>query len=438
MLMVPDQSQEDPSQFVAGRRQNSEIDPQDSVGAHLEQHAGQNHANRGGRLDVGVGQPGMERKGRNFDREADEQGDPGDPLERHAIAARVGRERGHVKRRGRGVVVQPQHRQQDQDRAQQGVEEELDRGVFAARTAPDADQEIHRQQHHFPEDVEQEEIQRHEHAHHAGVEHQQQGEVTLDALFDSEADEHRDEADQRRQQDHRDADAVHADEVIDVVGRHPRVLLGKLDGGGGGVEMGIEEDRNQDLGSRGGHRDPADQAVLLLGAEHDHQQARDRHESNYGQQMVHLRRFYITRLVKLGCKPFNKFNGSLLLRHPERRLPERRISRGPPRVIIGHLGILPMNQFKLPSPGPSLELTLTRHHLRWSIKLLDINQSRHFVLLRKTVNQSLLVFEDPSLQIVGRADVQDSGLATHHINAIAVAHRWYARRTARDPSLRSG
>ena len=287
-------AQKDPRQFMAGRRQNPEIHPQDSVSAHLEQHAGQDHADCGGCLDVGVRQPGMEREGRNLDREADEQGDPGDPLEGHAIAARVGRECGHVKRRRRGVVVQPQHRQQDQDRAQQGVQEELDRGVFAPRAAPDADQEIHRQQHHFPEDVEQEEIQRHEHADHAGVEHQQQGEVALDALFDPEAGEHRDEANQRGQQHHRDADAVHADEVIDVVGGHPRILFRELDGGGGGVEMGVEDDRDQDLGSGRGHRDPADQAVLLLGTEHDHQQARDRHESNYGQQMVHLRRFYIT------------------------------------------------------------------------------------------------------------------------------------------------
>ena len=69
----------------------------------------------------------------------------------------------------------------------QRVEEELDGGVLAARAAPDADQEVHRQEHHFPEDVEQEEVERDEDAHHAGLQQQEQDEVALDVLLDRPA-----------------------------------------------------------------------------------------------------------------------------------------------------------------------------------------------------------------------------------------------------------
>jgi hypothetical protein len=70
-----------------------------------------------------------------------------------------------------------------------------------------------------------------------------------------------------------------------------------LDGGSSGVEVRVKENPDQDLWGGGGHRNPADQAVLLLGTEHDHQQSGDRYEGNYGQQMVHFRRFYITSSI---------------------------------------------------------------------------------------------------------------------------------------------
>ena len=58
--------------------------------------------------------------------------------------------------------------------AEQRVQEKLDRRIFAARAAPDADEEIHRQQHHFPEDVEQEEVERQKRADHARFQEQEQ------------------------------------------------------------------------------------------------------------------------------------------------------------------------------------------------------------------------------------------------------------------------
>ena len=56
----------------------------------------------------------------------------------------------------------------------------------------------------------------HEDAHHAGLEQQEEREVALHALVDAPRREDAEEAEQRRQQHHRDADAVDADEVLDV------------------------------------------------------------------------------------------------------------------------------------------------------------------------------------------------------------------------------
>ena len=82
------------------------------------------------------------------------------------------------------VEVQHQDGDQHQHAADQRVQEELDRRIFAPRPAPDADQEVHRQQHDFPEHVEQEEIERHEHAQHARFQQQEQNAVGFHVLVD--------------------------------------------------------------------------------------------------------------------------------------------------------------------------------------------------------------------------------------------------------------
>ena len=58
------------------------------------------------------------------------------------------------------------HRGQHQDAAEGGVEHELERRVDAPLAAPDADDQEHRDQHRFPEHVEQEQVLRHEGSQH--------------------------------------------------------------------------------------------------------------------------------------------------------------------------------------------------------------------------------------------------------------------------------
>ena len=67
---------------LRGLGQDAEVDAQDAVGAHLEQHAGEDDADRRGRLDVRVGQPGVEREHRDLDGEADEERHPARPSPR--------------------------------------------------------------------------------------------------------------------------------------------------------------------------------------------------------------------------------------------------------------------------------------------------------------------------------------------------------------------
>ena len=47
---------------------------EEAVGPHLQEHAGQDDRAGGGRLDVGVGQPGVEREHRHLDGEGQGEG----------------------------------------------------------------------------------------------------------------------------------------------------------------------------------------------------------------------------------------------------------------------------------------------------------------------------------------------------------------------------
>src|SRR5229473_3465426 len=70
-------------------------------------------------------------------------------------------------------------------RARHRVEDEFHGGVYAALVPPNADQQRHGNQHHFPEKEEEEEIQREKHADNADFQHQQHHKKFLDAVLDA-------------------------------------------------------------------------------------------------------------------------------------------------------------------------------------------------------------------------------------------------------------
>ena len=112
------------------------------------------------------------------------------------------------------VEVQEQDGKQHQHGTEQRVEEKLDGGVEFSRAAPDADQQVHGDQHGFPENKEQEEIQRHEDAQHAGLQNQKPDVVFLHPVFDrGPRGEDRNPAQQRGQHDQQEGNAVDAQDV---------------------------------------------------------------------------------------------------------------------------------------------------------------------------------------------------------------------------------
>ncbi len=164
----------------------------EAVGSHLQQDARQNHGARRGRFHVGVGEPGVEGEHRHFDGEGEEETEE---QQRCSVGTVVGVNlgRGLIKRfEAEGVdlrhavmvEVEEQDAQQHQHRTGQRIKEEFNGGVEFARASPNADEQVHRDEHGFPEDEEEEEIQRHEDAEHARLQHEEPDVVLLHAVLD--------------------------------------------------------------------------------------------------------------------------------------------------------------------------------------------------------------------------------------------------------------
>ena len=106
---------------------------------------------------MGGRQPGVEGEHRHLDGKGQKEGQENPGLEgRRVRLAHQCRDGESVRRT---VQVQGDDGNRQQDRAGQGVDEELERGVDLARPAPDADQQEHGDQHGFPEDEEEDEVQ---------------------------------------------------------------------------------------------------------------------------------------------------------------------------------------------------------------------------------------------------------------------------------------
>ncbi len=217
-----------PRPLVRRFRQQAHAEPDDAVGAELHQHAGVQHGDGGRRRRVAVRRPGMERKDRRENPEADVEREEHPRLQRRIEAHRLRASRNENDVRARRHVER-QDADQNERRPEQQVQRQLHRRVFLradaraavrpaedaarrhlTRRSPDADEQIHRQHGDFVEQEEDEEIERHEDAEDAGDEQQQQRVELLVARLDGPRREHAGENDDRRQQHQHDAHAVHA------------------------------------------------------------------------------------------------------------------------------------------------------------------------------------------------------------------------------------
>ena len=189
------------------------------------------------------------------------------------------------------IEIQEQHGKQHQHGADQRVEEELDGGVKFSRAAPDADQQVHGDQHGFPEHKEEEEIERHEDAQHAGLQHQKPDVVFLHPSFDrGPRGEDRNPAQQRGQHDQQERNAVDAEDVAGADRWNPVVgrALHELEAGFEALrpEPRHQRDGNQQAGQSKNVCDPADGVLVLFGNKDEQQRAGQRREKNDRENVI--------------------------------------------------------------------------------------------------------------------------------------------------------
>src|ERR1700730_5993154 len=189
------------------------------------------------------------------------------------------------------VEVEEQNREQHQHGADQGVEEELDGGVKFPRAAPDADQQVHGDQHGFPENEEQEEIQRHEDTQHASLKDQKPNVVLLHPGLDrGPRGEDRNPPQKRGQHDQQERNTVDAEDVTRANRRDPVVgrALHELEAGFEALrpEPRHQWDGNQQPGQRKNVCDPADGVFLLLRHKNKQKSAGQRREKNDRENVI--------------------------------------------------------------------------------------------------------------------------------------------------------
>ena len=186
------------------------------------------------------------------------------------------------------LVVHVDQGDQHEHRAQEGVQEELDGGVNPPRTAPDADHQEHRNQHRLEEHVEQDGVQRGEHADHQPRHDQEGGHVLGDpVLHHLPAGDHDQQVHERGEQDQRHRKPVHAQMVIGVERRNPRQELLKLHRRRGGIEPRIQ--RNADQKGQDRHRQG--QHLGAPGVVVTHEQHRDAAENRKPDDKTQQRQF---------------------------------------------------------------------------------------------------------------------------------------------------
>jgi hypothetical protein len=135
---------------------------------------------------------------------------------------------------------------QHEHRAQQGEEEELHRRVDPPGAAPDADDEIHGDEHQLPEDVEEEHVQGHEGAQHPHLEKLHGKHESPDPLLDRlVGGEYRDGGQKGGHHHQKQADPVDAQVISHPQALDPFPLFDQLHSGPVGIE---QEEQNQRQG----------------------------------------------------------------------------------------------------------------------------------------------------------------------------------------------
>ena len=230
-----------------GLREHRQREAQEAVAAHLQQDRREDDRARGRRFDVRVGQPGVDRPHRHLDRERGEEREPGPGLQR-------AREGVMQERRDVGRARLPVHRhdgEQHQHRAGERVEKELEARIDPARAAPHADDQEHRDQAAFEEQIEQHQVERAEGADHQRLEHEERDHVGLHPALDRGPARQDRDRHQRGGKDHeRQRNAVDAHGIVDGAAE-PRPLFQELEIGRSRIEAPDQDQRDRERDQRG-------------------------------------------------------------------------------------------------------------------------------------------------------------------------------------------
>src|SRR5262249_26933340 len=239
-----------------------------SVRPHFQQDSGKNDRAGRGRFHVGIRQPRMEGEHRNFDRKADKE------CEKYPVLDVARQSQFHQRENVEGglssdllvIKVKRQDAKQHQNGAEKRIQEKLDGRVKFSRPSPNSDQEVHGDEHHFPEDVEQNKIQRHKNAEHSRLKDQHENVVLLHAILNRAPGGHDGDKPQNRGQKHQqEADAVDSEEVLDAQRWNPVVLFLELHEQRIGPEIGNQYKRQNHVDECRYIRKPADKVLLVFG-----------------------------------------------------------------------------------------------------------------------------------------------------------------------------
>ena len=217
----------------------------------------------------------MDRPHRQLDREAGEESEPQPSL---GIRREIIRHQRRDRRRVR-LDHHVQHGDQHQHRAEQGVEEEFVARLDALGPAPDADDQIHRDQAALEEDVEQEQVLGGKDADHQRLHQQEGGHIFGHALLDrapagADADRHQ----KQRQHDQHHGDAVDAQRPVDPAAEPDP--LDELPLRAGRIVGGPQPGPERQVDQRRHQRDPA----RRTGADEQANQPRDERQADEDRQ----------------------------------------------------------------------------------------------------------------------------------------------------------
>ena len=235
-----------------------------------------------------VWEPGVEREHRYLDGEGEREGGKPEDLQRWVGNRAPQRQQVErpCPRAGGGLVAEGggEDRHEHQERANEGIEDELDRRVDAVGPTPDADDQIHRHEHNLPEDVEEEEVERQEDTEHPGLEDKEADEVFLHAgLNRTKAREDADPTQQRRQDNECAREPVNTKVIGDAERWDPRELLAE----GEFAALAANADQHAKAQRKGDQRNAkcgdADQAWSRRWEERDAEGAEERQEDDQRQ-----------------------------------------------------------------------------------------------------------------------------------------------------------